>query len=424
METSPSSSAAAVQSHLQTLTSRGWCFKHVDQVQALVAAELSSRLTLDSVESALLNMDLRSIGGKSLPELSHLRHASHLQGPKVLQISSVRDIGKSNVAESLGNSSNRRLLRFNLTDGQTEIVAVEYSHLSSIPDDVVPGTKVLLENNAKVRNGIVCLDAKVTRVLGGRVQSLYEEWEMNQKYSAFSRSALRPLNETAASCPPRFEKFQVGASLQQQSRTSQYSSSSLGTASEIGESSTSRQMSESQSRSVIMDSRQTEVQPPARVENAEDNSTNFHARQKEVAESIPVQNQAAAQKLLQRMSQPNHDNKHFRGRRHGRKEKEEDTATLTLDEWERRKTGISSSTAHSLDDVSLDEDLARQLQEKFDLEDVHVQKNPNATEAENIRMSMFNFERDDPRAHGRMGFRGRGRGSGRGRGRSGGRGRW
>ena len=91
-----------------------------------------------------------------------------------------------------------------------------------------------------------------------------------------------------------------------------------------------------------------------------------------VAESIPVQNQAAAQKLLQRMSQPNHDNKHLRGRRHGRKEKEEDTATLTLDECERRKTGISSSTAHSLDDVSLDEDLARQLQEKFDLEDVHV----------------------------------------------------
>ncbi|CDP07906.1 unnamed protein product [Coffea canephora] len=122
----------------------------------------------------------------------------HLQGPKVLQISSVRDIGKSNMAESLENSSNRCLLRFNLTDDQTEIVAVEYSHLSSIPDDVVPGTKVyhctfLLENNAKVRNGIVCLDAKVTRVLGGWVQSLYEEWEMNKKYSAFSRSALRSI---------------------------------------------------------------------------------------------------------------------------------------------------------------------------------------------------------------------------------------
>ena len=59
-----------------------------------------------------------------------------------LQIYSVRDIGKSNMAESLENSSNRCLLRFNLTDDQTEIVAVEYSHLSSIPDNVVPGTKV------------------------------------------------------------------------------------------------------------------------------------------------------------------------------------------------------------------------------------------------------------------------------------------
>lgn len=38
-------------------------------------------------------------------------------------------------------------------------------------------------------------------------------------------------------------------------------------------------------------------------------------------------------------------------------------------------------------------------------------------DAENIKMSMFNFERDDPRAVGRDEFRGRGRGRGRGKGR-------
>lgn len=95
METSASSSSssnpppAVTQSLLEALTGRGWCFKGVDQVKALIAAQFSSRgksCTIDSVESELVNLDLRSIGGRSLPEPSHLRHASHLKGPKVLQV--------------------------------------------------------------------------------------------------------------------------------------------------------------------------------------------------------------------------------------------------------------------------------------------------------------------------------------------------
>lgn len=48
------------------------------------------------------------------------------------------------MADSSGNSSKRRLLRLKLTDGQSEITAVEYSHIPSIPDDIVPGTKVYI----------------------------------------------------------------------------------------------------------------------------------------------------------------------------------------------------------------------------------------------------------------------------------------
>lgn len=59
------------------------------------------------------------------------------------QISSVRDISQSSVDEFLRNSGGRRLLRLCLTDGHSEITAVEYSHVPSIPDNVVPGTKVM-----------------------------------------------------------------------------------------------------------------------------------------------------------------------------------------------------------------------------------------------------------------------------------------
>lgn len=55
----------------------------------------------------------------------------------------MRDISQSSVDEFLRNSGSRRVLRLGLTDGHSEITAVEYSHVPSIPDNVVPGTKVM-----------------------------------------------------------------------------------------------------------------------------------------------------------------------------------------------------------------------------------------------------------------------------------------
>lgn len=69
-----------------------------------------------------------------------------------------------------------------------------------------------MENKVAVHSGIVCLNPKALTVLGGVVQSLYEEWEMNQKYSGFSRSSLRPLEDRETGGPPPFVKLQVGSS--------------------------------------------------------------------------------------------------------------------------------------------------------------------------------------------------------------------
>ncbi|KAL0403821.1 UNVERIFIED_CONTAM: hypothetical protein Sradi_2022900 [Sesamum radiatum] len=136
-----------------------------------------------------------------------------------------------------------------------------------------------------------------------------------------------------------------------------------------------------------------------------------------VIASEPVQNQAAAQKLLQKTSQPNFKDRTSRSQRHRRKVKEEESPCITLDEWERRKTGMNLLTMHEPSNTSQDEDLARQLQNQFDLEDVQAMNSSQVTEAKSITMSMFNFERDDAAASGRTEFRGRGRGRGRSRGR-------
>ena len=80
-----SSKASESEMVLETLRRRGWCFGDVEQVKAIIfiqsaLADDSSKVA-DSVESELLNSDLRSIGGNSLPQ----RKSSYLHGPKVLQ---------------------------------------------------------------------------------------------------------------------------------------------------------------------------------------------------------------------------------------------------------------------------------------------------------------------------------------------------
>ena len=75
---------------LETLRRRGWCLEDTDQLKATIAIQSAlaqdSSKVLDSVESELLNSDLRSIGAKSLPDPSLLRNPSFfLHGPKVLQ---------------------------------------------------------------------------------------------------------------------------------------------------------------------------------------------------------------------------------------------------------------------------------------------------------------------------------------------------
>lgn len=92
-----------------------------------------------------------------------------------------------------------------------------------------------------------------------------------------------------------------------------------------------------------------------------------------VSDSVPVQNQAAAQKLRQKMVNPNQEGQSARRSRHRGKGKQEEESVLTLDEWERRK-GRSKPllTTDEVQVLDRDEDLAWQIQQQFDLEDSHV----------------------------------------------------
>ncbi|KAJ7978849.1 Tudor domain-containing protein 3 [Quillaja saponaria] len=357
---------SSTEAVLETLRKRGWFFGGTEQVKAMIVINSAladdSTAVLNLVESELLNADLRSIGGKSLPDTSLLGKTSYLQGPKILQISSVRDITKSTIEDFAETSSSRRLLRLGLTDGHTEITAVEYSHISSIPDNVIPGTKIRLENKAEIHSGIVCLNPKVLAVLGGVVQPLYEEWQMNQKYSGFSRSSLRVLQESDTGGPPPFQKLTSSDYAKWGPRSSRPTAAVMNT--EL------RPTRRWENLDKKADNKDVILKTTLPAERAEEKPSSSGTRPKEVVESVPVQNQAAAQKLLQKMSQQS--DHHPKGWRIRGKAKQEDPEVFTLDEYEDRKTQAKPLMNHGVSDINRDEDLAWQLQSQFDLEDSQI----------------------------------------------------
>ncbi|GKB72254.1 tudor domain-containing protein 3 [Tanacetum coccineum] len=387
---------------IETLRNKGWYFDDVTQIKTITESGGAS-----SIESHLCNLDIRSFGSKSLPDPSTLRKSTHLTGPIVLQVVSVRDISKSTVAESLSSSgsSGKRLLRLKLTDGHSDVVAIEFTHIPSIPDNVVPGTKLVilrlrkvirlagfcvlavvdadeyintyaclirLENKVVIHNGILCLNARVVTVLGGIVPSLYEEWEMNQKYAGFSRSTLKSSQSDDTGGPPPFQKLQTGApSRRQQNRSFDPKATSKvsgPTVIEKGVGSGSSQSSGSRPFDLKATSSDDKGKPDSLINKPEQKQPAPEARPKEGGTWLMP---SCSRIMFGRGGKVDEVGDLEVGNQ--REGKDEMNLRLNLlDEWERKRATGSSSLRQETPNVNQDEDLARQLQNQFDLEDYHV----------------------------------------------------
>ncbi len=86
-----------------------------------------------------------------------------------MQVQNVADVSQPSSTSAGGGGSGGRMLRLKLTDGKASCTAVEVHPVAQLHPDMVPGSKVLLED-APIRTGIVLLQPGSVKV--GRITVL------------------------------------------------------------------------------------------------------------------------------------------------------------------------------------------------------------------------------------------------------------
>ncbi|XP_034946116.1 tudor domain-containing protein 3 [Chelonus insularis] len=113
------------------------------------------------------------------------------EGTLIVQIQKIRNVAApKNYDDSRGGGSVPRMLKLYLTDGKNNYQGLEIEHIMSININTPPGTKFLLNaTNIIMTHGMVLLKPEnIACVLGGKVSSLIEKWELNKKLALHTRA--------------------------------------------------------------------------------------------------------------------------------------------------------------------------------------------------------------------------------------------
>ncbi|XP_078494524.1 recQ-mediated genome instability protein 1 [Ciona intestinalis] len=155
---------------------------------------LTTQQIQNQVYGQWLDTDLSDLEQPTLPD-EILLEKYMLRGKYCLQINSLLDISQSAHSQllKLQNKENSnttvsaetqatqkpwekkasRMLMLQLTDGVTNIQAIEYQTIPTLNETLPPGIKVLIKGPVLCREGVIMLSPRHIEVLGGEVEDLF-----------------------------------------------------------------------------------------------------------------------------------------------------------------------------------------------------------------------------------------------------------
>ncbi|XP_019639123.1 PREDICTED: recQ-mediated genome instability protein 1-like [Branchiostoma belcheri] len=193
-----------VNSWLQSqhvLVSQEWLEACLDWIhQENQGANLPRAQLNQMVYEQWLQADLQVVAPGCLPQGIAQEQKTVLNGKFALQINSMIDVsvpaytqlqklrGRENANDAVTAETQAtqkpweqkptRMLMLQLTDGQQNLQGMEYQPIRDLAVDMAPGTKILVSGPVQCRLGVLLLDGRNVKVLGGEVEELAEENRM------------------------------------------------------------------------------------------------------------------------------------------------------------------------------------------------------------------------------------------------------
>ncbi|KAH9593341.1 RecQ mediated genome instability protein [Trypanosoma melophagium] len=175
-------------------------------------------VNVESVYQRALNENLKDITDVgTIPYGLPSQINAVLSTPLVLQVNSSRDATQPlrpcadtteeemTFGAALQKNTNTRLLYLVLSDGHTEIPAIELSTLRVFRGLPIPGEKLLIKEGAEVKNGAIIMTDDCVVPLGGEVQQLKREF-----LAIRNRSEIPYQTSTGLEAAPRFQPLRFG----------------------------------------------------------------------------------------------------------------------------------------------------------------------------------------------------------------------
>uniref|UniRef100_T1IY32 Tudor domain-containing protein 3 n=1 Tax=Strigamia maritima TaxID=126957 RepID=T1IY32_STRMM len=171
------------------LEEQGWYTMHLTEETITDLCEGEKQPTVGEIAKKALDLDLRDIGAKFLPDDINKGKVESITGNCILQIQKIRNVAAPKANEESNVAP--RLLKLQLTDGHVNCSALELERLNRLSLDTPPGTKINVKNdNITLQQGYIILNNSGFEVLGGRVEPLIEKWEVNRSLAKHTRNSF------------------------------------------------------------------------------------------------------------------------------------------------------------------------------------------------------------------------------------------
>ncbi|KAK0411954.1 hypothetical protein QR680_005942 [Steinernema hermaphroditum] len=165
---------------LADLRSQGW---HIDERKL---EELLDGKEDVNLKNFLLDNDMREYGDSVVVTKVDRRAGVLEAGTYVFQMTRQRNVSVPKMNEGSHQSG---LYKYTFTDGHNSVSALRFDPVPGLTEKTMPGTKVLLTGPITLEAGLLLIDAKNCRVIGGKVDKLIEKWQMDQH--GISRTAAK-----------------------------------------------------------------------------------------------------------------------------------------------------------------------------------------------------------------------------------------